>query len=248
MKTHWLLGIVLYLAAVPALAAPPSPWPSQIPRGEVLVLEPPTGSESTGWRFLPADVRWWLSADGQALVETIRVEEITASWAEMVDGVPVITLATIAVKGPMPEPEPQPDPEPLPPPLPKKLTVVLIEETADRTPALGAMLLDPKLHAWFDAAASRRFRPFDDDQVPNDVRKWVELAAGRLPYLILHDETGQVLHEGKAPDTTAAFLALLNRYAPNGQAPPKPSPIVDPCPPGSKCYVPQSRRYLFRRR
>lgn len=250
---RWILPLVLCLAAVPALAGPPSPWPEDVLRGEVLVLEPPATSEATGWSFLPDDVRWWLSADGLALVETIHVDEITAAWAEVVDGKPIISLATIVVKGPEPEPEPVPPvpPPPPPPPAIEELTAVLIEETNDRTPAMGAMLLDPNLHSWFDASAKRRFRPFDDDQISADARKWLVYIQDKpLPYLILHNETGQVVHEGKSPDTTAAFLALLNRYAPNGAKPqpkPKPKPVVVPCLPGQKCYVPY-RRGLFRRR
>ena len=283
MMRHWLLAILFFLPPpthslagdIPVLVDAPSIWPEHVPRGEVLVLEPLTDSEATGWKFLPEPVRWWLSVDGEALIETVHVDKITAAWAEVVEGKPVISLATIVVDGLEPPAPPIP---PLPPPVITELTAVLVEESDNRTVAEGALLLSPKLHSWFDASPRRHFRPFDDDivdqheQTPKDLRRWFAMAEGKvLPYLILHGENGQVVYAGPLPKeevaigveqvTADALLKLLEQYAPKEtepqpqpapnpkpRPPPKPQPVVEPCLPGQKCSIPHRRGLLFWRR
>lgn len=95
--------------------------------------------------------------------------------------------------------------------------LVVIEETAERTPSQAALLGDAELSGYV-RCKGWRVRVADRDakdaegRVPRDLAGYIERAKGkRLPYLILVDASGKARHEGTMPASAAEVLATLKK-------------------------------------
>jgi hypothetical protein len=88
---------------------------------------------------------------------------------------------------------------PVPPtPKPTELWAVVVEESADRTPEVAAMLLSPEVRGLF-----KQFRLIDKDDVlePKEEQLKQEGIARGLPTLLLVDPSGKVWWKGDVPRT-----------------------------------------------
>lgn len=99
---------------------------------------------------------------------------------------------------------PQPEPQPQPTPIVSTARVIVIEETADRTPEAAAVLGDLKF--WQSLPGGFRF--YDDDS-PDAIAFVQQSADISRPTLILIDQRGKVLLSVPLPKTTAEIKALL---------------------------------------
>ena len=95
--------------------------------------------------------------------------------------------------------------------------VVVIEETARRTPEQAAVLADAGV-ARYVREKGWRVRVADRDardsrrQAPADLKPYVERARGkRLPYLFVVDAEGHARHEGPLPAGAAGLLEILKK-------------------------------------
>jgi hypothetical protein len=89
------------------------------------------------------------------------------------------------------------------------LWAIVVEESAERTPAQGIVLASPKVRALFPAAGG--FRLVDkDSKVDAALQPYVDRAKGqKLPVCFLVAPTGQVYYEGALPATVDAMTALV---------------------------------------
>ena len=118
-----------------------------------------------------------------------------------------------------PQPGPGPAPTPTPgPTTPTKLTVVVVEETADAVATRGALFSDPALNARMKAKG-HGFRVVDKDVVgpdgkpPADIKRFLDRASGKaLPQLFLVDEQGKARFAGDMAKTAAELLDLITRF------------------------------------
>lgn len=92
-------------------------------------------------------------------------------------------------------PQPTPNPPPIvdPQPVTKATWFFVVEESADRTPELAALLADP---FW----QTVQFRLFDDD-TPEAADIVKALGSTKLPALLLIDAAGKVTFKGELPKT-----------------------------------------------
>lgn len=136
------------------------------------------------------------------------------------EGTPPV-LAIYRVSGldsPQPGPEPEPEPEPEPQPNPQgPLSLIWIEETADRTPEQAQAITDTAIRdAIREAGWSIRVADVDvvdeHGDPPSDLQPYIEAAkrAG-TPRLFAVDSVGAEVFAGKAPDDIAAFKAILRQ-------------------------------------
>lgn len=127
------------------------------------------------------------------------------------------TLDVDAGDGPRPPPVP-PDPKPVPPdPKPKPPTgevawLVVVEETAQRTPATAKVLGD--LAYWQGLKARGvEWRHYDKDAPEAKSRNYSQFAdESGLPSLLLLTKTGERLKVVRLPATTAGIDSLLKEF------------------------------------
>jgi hypothetical protein len=119
--------------------------------------------------------------------------------------------------GPSPDPKPDPKPDPIPPVPVTELWAVIIEESAERTPAQGIVLASPKVRALFPAAGG--FRLVDKDStVDSALQPYLDRAKGqKLPVCFLVAPSGFVHYEGALPATVDATVSLVDRIKKGGK-------------------------------
>jgi hypothetical protein len=123
------------------------------------------------------------------------------------------TLTLDGTPGPQPEPDPQPDPKPDPPPVPTELWAILVEESAERTPAQSIVLGSPEVRGLFPG----RFRILDKD-IKSNLQTYIDRSKGKqLPVLFLVDKGGTIYYEGALPPTVAEMVALVKKYKPGAK-------------------------------
>lgn len=92
---------------------------------------------------------------------------------------------------------------------------LLIEEHSRRSPSIARILDDQSIAVWMRSHGARWLwvSPETEDETggfPEWLQEYLDTAeAAGLPYLFVTDELGDVLWEGKPPDTPAAFLKRL---------------------------------------
>lgn len=113
-----------------------------------------------------------------------------------------------------PSPGPQPTP-PVPPSpaLDAPVWIFLVEETAERTPALSLILQDVKFWNGLEGKGYK-FRPYDKDSSEAKKRGLdsIKDKDGRTlvyPYLVIADKNGSVVSAHPVPASTAAITPLL---------------------------------------
>lgn len=147
---------------------------------------------------------------------------------------PVLALYRVTAEDmPQPDPSPDPGPEPDPKPGPKgPLSLIWIEETADRTPEQALAIVDAGIRESL-RQADWSLRVADVDVIdehgnpPADLRPYIEAAqqAG-TPRLFAVDSVGAEVFAGKAPADTAAFRAILRQLGLGERQLPK-APVPD---------------------
>lgn len=172
---------------------------------------------------------------------------------------PVIALYRVSafdVPGPGPNPNPDPRPNPRGP-----LSLIWIEETADRTPEQAAALTDSELRdAIRKAGWSLRIADVDvvdeDGNPPSDLAAYIASAKrDGVPRLFAVDAAGAEVFAGKAPANKDEFAAILKRLGLSlaGEEKPKYMRVIkEPeeakdCPTGN-CPVPQQSQPQVRPR
>lgn len=197
-----------------------------------LVLASPAGLVAVTEEAGPLKVRGTF-ADGPGKVETrtfkgkqvVTVEAVQSGRVELLvvpvgakSAAEVIrrTLDVDAGLGPQPPPDPKPNPTPGPVAEGKRWLLV-VEESADATPARGKLLTDPALFARIKERG-HVFRVCDKDVkdatggVPSDLKPWLERARGKpLPRLFVVAPDGAVLVDEVCPATAAGVLSLLTK-------------------------------------
>jgi hypothetical protein len=118
---------------------------------------------------------------------------------------------------PNPNPVPPPPPPPPPPPVPTELWGVVVEETAQRTPAQAIVLASPKVRELF-----KGFRVCDPvpGPVPSELQpyvKRVDEAKLKKPVLFVADSKGTVFYEGSLPEMIGAMTALVDKIKKGGK-------------------------------
>jgi len=116
-----------------------------------------------------------------------------------------------------PDPDPKPDPEP---PKPTSIFALIIEETADRdqlSPGQVQALLSKPVRDYM-VSHNYGFRLLDKDvngSLPQSLRTWIDYGKVKpLPYLIITDQEGAVIHEETLAPTTneTSLFQTLRRY------------------------------------
>lgn len=145
-----------------------------------------------------------------------------AYWLAILVFAVAVFFAGRHLPGPSPVDPPAPTPpgpvDPPKPPTPKEapLWVVVVEESAKRTPQQAAMLASPALAARLKAKG-HHFRIVDKDaKAPDgsqaDYAAFVQRAAGKdLPQLFLVTTDGDVRFEGRLPEPEAALIDTLGK-------------------------------------
>ena len=196
------------------------PGPERVAVGELLILRAPE-AERHAWSVWPGEARYAVFEGGTILVVETRVQgsRVLAS-ASLVDGQLSAEQHEVVVgEGPGPDPPPPP-----PPPPTDVLWVLVVEESSQRTPEQAAVLVSPKVRAWFAADEDRHWRLVDRDvldehgNVPEDLARWIKMAEGlTLPRVFLINETGGLVDQVPLPATPEAMLDLLKQYVPKGE-------------------------------
>ena len=116
----------------------------------------------------------------------------------------VSLLLGLAIGCELPVPPVPPGPSPQPPPIviTTDATLIVIEETADRTPETAAVLGD----ITFWSGLGVKWRIYDDDSP--DAVVYLPLVKDR-PGLIVFDKTGKILWGGALPKTTDDVRKLV---------------------------------------
>ena len=91
--------------------------------------------------------------------------------------------------------------------------LIIVEETAERTPEQARVLLDPTVRKWMEKNG-HHFRTCDKDQSAEDLQEWIHraLQAADLPRLFAVSESGEVVFEGPLPHSPLEMLALVKKY------------------------------------
>jgi hypothetical protein len=122
------------------------------------------------------------------------------------DGVEQVTHVITVGEGPAPDPFPTPHPT-------KQLQVLIVEESADRTPSQAKVILGQTWREWLKNNGHPKPRLADKDLVSTDLAPWIERAGPQLPTIFLIDGAdASLVYEGKMPETEAAMLELVNRF------------------------------------
>lgn len=195
----------------------------------VIVLASPKGLVSISEEAGPIKVRGRF-VGGTGLVETktfrgkhvVTVEAVGTGRCELLV-VPVgaakeadvirRTLDVSSGEGPIPPPKPDPKPEPKPEPKKAVAWVVIVEETAQRTPAAAKVLNDL---AYWQVLKARgvNWRFYDKDAQEAKERNYDRFATETgLPAVLLLAADGERLAAFPLPATTADLDAKLKEYA-----------------------------------
>lgn len=147
----------------------------------------------------------WAMPVSQRLVDLQKTGDI-ATDGDLVVAYEEIALGLSSLNiSPKPEP---PKPEPNPPEPAKSVSwVVVIEETADRTPAQAKVLADLK---WWQSLETRniKWRHYDEDSDDAEVYKDT-IRSLKLPAVVLLSKDGQVIAKFELPSTTAELERKL---------------------------------------
>jgi hypothetical protein len=129
-------------------------------------------------------------------------------------GAAAAIIATAPEPPPLPPPPPAP---PVPPPRAEKLWIIVVDDTAHRSPAAAQVLgdlafwksLEPLGHKW---------HIFDQSEAEARDKGYTAAAAkcGGAPALLLLDPAGKLLRAAKLPDSTDAVRSLVQETT--GQA------------------------------
>jgi len=113
--------------------------------------------------------------------------------------------------GPDPQPDPEPDPDPEPGPL-AKMSLIVVEETRDRTPQQAQILLDPTLRTWLKNNG-HQIHLIDKDQPAEGLKDWIALTDNVLPHLFIVDSGGgKPVWDGPLPTTQEAMRELCKEW------------------------------------
>ena len=177
-------------------------------------------------------------------------------WA-VIDGHLVTSKVVLTVAGDVeppvpPDPPPPPiPPDPPPPIVVEQLHVIIVEESADRTPEQAKVLLSKAVRDYL-TSVDGVLHIVDQDvtdgdgNMPSTVAGWIQRAKDKtLPWLFLVDENGREVASQALPTTPETFLELLTKYG--GEAK-KSTTKTDDCPTGN-CPTtrPSSSSWRFRR-
>lgn len=170
----------------------------------------------------PLDVRaeFVFSAAGATMQPLLRVEckaageyRVLVDWNTGQDQLAEHLITVGGTPGPVPPPVPPPDPTP-PPPL-AEMTVIVVEETKERTAEQAWVLLDPTVRQWM-ATNGHHFRLLDKDLTSADSRPWIDRAtappATALPHLFISDNKGAVYYDGELPIGPIQMLELVKKW------------------------------------
>ena len=121
---------------------------------------------------------------------------------------------------PTPEPGPDPAPDPIPPPLPlTEMTVVVVEESADRTREQAWVILDPTVRIWLKANGHKRLRTVDQTNPSPDMVPLVERAKTAQtegvpfqPRVFILGPDGAVSFAGELPISPIGMLELVKEW------------------------------------
>lgn len=160
------------------------------------------------------------SAPGTRLIQLMTVINGKLIYAEhilTVGGVPD-PVPPDPEPGPDPGPEPDPAPDPVPPPpdFKEPYTLLLIEETHDRSPEEAAAVLSKEIIEYVHEKGWKRYL-LDKDVVdkdgktPSSVKAYIERAVGKgLPWYIVVDADGEIVIEGEIKNEVV-LLDVLRR-------------------------------------
>ena len=115
------------------------------------------------------------------------------------------------------DPQPNPFPDPIPPPL-KVASVVVVEETAQRTPEQFAVMSAPPWRTYLaDSGIKLRFADQDvtdeTGALPADLKPAIERAKqDGLPRVVFLDAGGSVVASEALPNSGAEMLKLVTVY------------------------------------
>ena len=129
-------------------------------------------------------------------------------------------FATVVIGGEEPDPEPEPNPiPPPPPPIEEELWgFIIIEESADRTPQLAAILTSTEVFNYLESSGLNH-KIADPDvtdesgKIPDDMKPYIEDAKDEgMPMLFIMGTEGGEFFRGPVPKTSKALIALLEKY------------------------------------
>lgn len=240
MKRRYAIIMACLIAAqswaAEPTAPPPAEWPSEVERGETIVLT--ATSDKVAWAVLPADTSLWLlrneAGESVLVIETLDAPDVLTVSMATANGDVEIVLHQIGVGGPIPDPHPGPDPEPdpipIPPPTSKRLIVVLHEASRTGTVAAekAAVLTALRKFSKTSPDLSHRFPDQDQvhaqtDNVLPEIKAWLtaaEKAKVPLPALLIiaprappaEDVDGLVLAVEPLPSTAAEAIEKVKEY------------------------------------
>ena len=148
---------------------------------------------------------FWAAEEGTYQVNAIAVNFEARS-------VELLTRVVVVGGG-----EPGPDPPPPPPPGPvKDLTILVVEESSERTAEQFKTLSYSPLLKWLETNG-HRLRIVDKDVmdetsgVPPDLAPWLS-RVGALPYVFCLDDKKRILNQGGLPTTGAKLLELAKKH------------------------------------
>jgi len=159
-------------------------------------------------RLSPAQVTLWQPWGGAVSrqINTLQQDGQIVSDGDLVTAYEEIAIGLESISD-----ETKPDPRPQPEPKPAKpiAWVVVIEETADRTPSTSAVISDLK---WWQSLEARniKWRHYDEDS--DDGATYAAAISGmQLPVVLLLATDGTVIDKLPLPATTAELERRITR-------------------------------------
>ena len=236
-----LLAWPCYAAEITAqvIPAPPEPMPAPpllidgvevAPPGSLIYLEGRTqNGKPCSWVCVPDSGNFRVVDGGTAAVFTSGLPGvwtfIAAANAET--GPPLIASHVITIGEPIPVPPTPPVPPPIPPDPPTPPTppagprwVIILEESAERTPQLAAVITSPTLRRYLSDNKHHPLRTADKDSQAAWLQPYLErakLANAPMPALLIvadpiaGSSAAKVLHIGPVPATAEAVIAELRK-------------------------------------
>lgn len=227
MFRRTMLATVAVLAAAVAVAAQPAgiEGPAKAEPYKMLDHSVSGDWESAIWDVQPPKADLRASSDGKTLTwvappGAYTVEAVVVNFTgKRINRFKLPVL--IGTPGPQPDPQPDPDPkpspnpEPGPKPDPSKLWVVVVEESAQRTPAHATVILSQEFRA---TVPQGQWRLVDKDTpVAQGLQSYVDRAKGRtLPQMFVVDTAGKILWEGPLPGTPADAVGVVEKVKKGG--------------------------------
>jgi len=219
-------ALLLFCAAG---SAQPPKVPGKVlagPGGRAVVeIEIPAG-KTVAWKAAFADEDCFLDELKPLRADTVRLIVLPSKagvyrvvlWSGLAAGDSAV-LVIDATDGKAPEPKPKPDPEPEPEPKPQPKPddnplksaawLIVVEETAQRTPETAKVLGD--LNYW-EGLETKGFKRkfYDKDSAEAKAKNYPAMVAGTdLPALLVLDASGKKLTAVKLPKSTAEIDSLL---------------------------------------